>query len=367
MRCIHWFHQENSFLTKAMTNNGNSTVSFDIESMAEFGRRWCLRTMLSLAVVSAASLTAAPDAVQLRQQASALISPIPETMPGSEHDTKPMVKLGKKLFFEKRLSINNSQSCNSCHAVDQRRGGVDNQPTSPGAQGKRGGRNSPTVLNAGFHFAQFWDGRAETLADQAKGPILNPIEMGMPDSKLVMERLTADKGYQRDFKAAFPGEAAPINYDNLAKAIAAFERTLVTRDRFDDFLKGDDKALSAAELRGLQLFLNKSCTTCHDGPVLGGNRYQKIGLINEYPTADKGRAEVTKEEEDLHRFKVPSLRNIALTAPYFHDGSQATLQDVVRQMGWLQLGVKFTESEVSDLVAFLGALSDKPRAKQAKR
>lgn len=332
----------------------------------ELSRRLSLWAVLGLAVGSGASLSAAPDASKLRQQASALISPIPEKMPGSEQDTKALVQLGKKLFFEKRLSINNSQSCNSCHAVDQHRGGVDNQPTSPGAQGKRGGRNSPTVLNAGFHFAQFWDGRAETLADQAKGPILNPIEMGMPDSKIVIERLTADRGYRRDFKAAFPGEASPINYDNLAKAIAAFERTLVTHDRFDDFLKGNDQALNAAELRGLELFLNKSCTTCHDGPVMGGNRYQKIGLVNEYPTTDKGRAEVTKEEEDLFRFKVPSLRNIALTAPYFHDGSQATLPEVVRQMGWLQLGLKFSESEVSDLVAFLGALSDKPREKRVK-
>lgn len=311
--------------------------------------------------------SAAPDPGALRQKAITITSPLPDKMPGSEHDTPERIELGKKLFFEKRLSVNNTQSCNTCHAVDNHRGGVDNEPTSPGAFGKRGGRNSPTVLNAGFHLAQFWDGRAEKLEDQAKGPILNPIEMSMPDPKTVIERLAADAGYQTAFKRAFSGEANPINYDNVARAIAAFERTLITRDRFDDFLKGQDKVLSAGELRGLDLFLTAGCTTCHDGPVLGGSRYQKVGLVNPYATADKGRFEVTKQEEDLHFFKVPSLRNIALTAPYFHDGSQATLPEVVRQMGWLQLGRKFTEAEVADLVAFLNALTDKSRAAHAAK
>lgn len=307
-----------------------------------------------------------PEVPKLRDQAKNVLGVLPDAMPGSEADTPALVGLGKKLFFEKRLSINNTQSCNSCHAVDRRRGGVDNQPTSPGAEGKRGGRNSPTVLNAGLHLSQFWDGRAATLEDQAKGPILNPIEMGMPNPNVVIERLSADKGYQKSFKAAFPGQTQPITYDNLAKAIAAFERTLITRDRFDEFQKGSDTALKASELRGLELFLTAGCTTCHDGPVLGGNRYQKVGLVNPYPTKDVGRFEVTKEEQDMHLFKVPSLRNIALTAPYFHDGTQSTLEEAVRQMGWLQLGRKFTESEVTDLVAFMGSLSDKPRAAKAK-
>lgn len=342
-------------------------------------RPWLLSGMLCLQLTgilfaSGVSTTAptpttaalAPEPRALRQQAAKFVSPVPDQMPGAEQDTPARVTLGKKLFFEKRLSINNSQSCNSCHVVDRQRGGVDNQPFSPGAKGKRGGRNSPTVLNAGFHSAQFWDGRASTLEEQAKGPILNPIEMGMPDPGVVLERLNSDAGYQRDFKRAFPGEEKPLTYDNLARAIAAFERTLVTRDRFDDFLKGRDAALSKAELRGLDLFLSAGCTTCHDGPVLGGNRFQKVGLVNPYVTPDEGRFAVTKEEGDKFLFKVPSLRNVAITEPYFHDGSQATLEEAVRQMGWLQLGRKFSENEVKDLVAFLGSLTDKPRAKQRR-
>lgn len=319
---------------------------------------------LSVAVVAAfASVpTLAADAASLRKQALEVIAPLPERMPGAENDTKAQITLGKKLFFEKRLSKNESQSCNSCHVVDKGRGGVDNEPTSPGAFGKRGGRNSPTVLNAGFHIAQFWDGRAETLADQAKGPVLNPIEMAMPSEAEVVARLTADKGYVKAFGKAFPGDASPVSYDNMAKAIAAFERTLVTRDRFDDFLKGKDAALTAAEQQGLHEFLTVGCTTCHTGPLLGGNGYRKIGILESYSnTADKGRIEVTKDEADEYVFKVPSLRNIALTAPYFHDGKHAKLTDAVREMAKLQLGKELTDEQVNSIATFLGALSDKGR------
>ena len=247
--------------------------------------------------------------------------------------------------------------------MDQNRGGVDNEPTSPGAFGKRGGRNSPTVLNAGFHVAQFWDGRAKTLEDQAKGPVLNPGEMGMPSEAAVIEKLKAEKKYVGSFKKAFPGESDPITYDNFAKAVGAFERTLRTHDRFDDFLKGDDKALTAAELKGLDTFLSIGCTTCHTGPLLGGNDYKKLGILNAYEnTSDKGRIEVTKEDYDEFVFKVPSLRNIALTAPYFHDGTQKTLEETIQKMAWLQLGKKLTADETRDLNAFLRALSDKKRA-----
>ncbi|KAB2654743.1 MAG: cytochrome-c peroxidase, partial [Verrucomicrobia bacterium] len=283
-------------------------------------------------------------------------------MPGAEKDTPAMVALGKRLYFEKRLSANDSQSCNSCHAVDRGLGGVDNEPTSPGAFGKRGGRNSPTTLNAGFHIAQFWDGRAEDLKAQAKGPILNPIEMAMPDEKAVLAKIGAIKSYRRDFQKAFPGDNS-LTYDNLALAIAAFERTLVTHDRFDDFLKGNDRALSDAELKGLRTFLTVGCTTCHNGPLVGGNGFRKVGAVNPYEnTKDRGRVAVTKEEEDDLLFKVPSLRNIAVTAPYFHDGSQATLHDTVRKMGWLQLGLKLEPAQVESIATFLGALTDKGRA-----
>jgi len=318
-------------------------------------------TVSAFLLVPAAVNAATPS--ELRTGALKVLEPIPEKMPGSENDTPARVKLGRDLFFEKKLSANNTQSCNSCHAVDHNRGGVDNEPTSPGAFGKRGGRNSPTVLNAGFHIAQFWDGRAKTLEDQAKGPVLNPGEMGMPSEAAVVEKLKAEKKYVGAFKKAFPGDSDPVTYDNFAKAVGSFERTLRTHDRFDDFLKGDDKALTAAELKGLDTFLSIGCTTCHTGPLLGGNDYKKLGILNAYEnTADKGRIEVTKEDYDEFVFKVPSLRNIALTAPYFHDGSQKTLEQTVQKMAWLQLGKKLSAEETSDLTAFLRALSDKKRS-----
>ena len=316
-----------------------------------------------LAVLGSQSPVLAATPGELRKRSLEVVSPIPDKMPGSENDTPVRVALGRSLFFEKNISANGTQSCNSCHAVDDRRGGVDNEPTSPGAFGKRGGRNSPTVLNAGFHIAQFWDGRAATLEDQAKGPVLNPGEMAMPSEAEVLKRLGTSHKYQKAFKEAFPGEEKPITYDNFAKAVAAFERTLRTQDRFDDFLKGDDKALTAAELKGLDTFLTVGCTTCHNGPLLGGNGYKKLGVLNEYADkSDKGRIEVTKEEYDEFVFKVPSLRNIAITAPYFHNGSQKTLEEAVKSMAWLQLGKELKPEEVGDIAAFLKALTDKPRA-----
>lgn len=317
--------------------------------------------LLAIGIGRAAAAT--PEVRELREQAVKLIGPLPDKMPGAEKDTPAMVQLGRKLFFDPVLSMNKSQSCNTCHRVDEGRGGVDNEPTSPGAFGKRGGRNSPTVLNAGFHLAQFWDGRAATLVDQAKGPVLNPIEMAMPNEQETVKRLSASKDYPGLFAKAFPGEPQSVNYDNMARAIAAFERTLKTNDRFDDFQKGKDKALNEKELRGLKAFLTVGCTTCHNGPVIGGNAYHKVGLIHPYETKDIGRAEVTKDDDDKFKFKVPSLRNIELTAPYFHDGTQATLEQTVKTMAYLQLDRRLTDEEVGDIVAFLRTLTDKERAK----
>ncbi len=296
----------------------------------------------------------------VRTNALLPLSPIPDKIPGADKDTTVLVSLGKELYFEKRLSKNGTQSCNTCHAVDGGRAGVDNEPTSPGAFGKRGDRNSPTVFNAALHMAQFWDGRAPDLKEQAKGPILNPVEMAMSSEPEVLERLKADKNYPQKFKTAFSGEGDPINYENVAKAIAAFERTLITRDRLDDFLKGQDDALTTAELRGLNSFLTAGCTACHNGPLLGGNTYQKSGLLKPYANqGDLGRAAVTKDDDDKFKFKVPSLRNIAVTHPYFHDGKVSTLHEAVRQMGEIQLGKVFTKEEEADLVAFLKALTGK--------
>ena len=305
---------------------------------------------------------ATPEAAELRTKAKAFIQPLPDKMPGAEKDTPAQIELGQKLYFDRQLSDNGKQSCNDCHKVDQNRAGVDNEPTSEGAHGKRGDRNSPTTLNAGFHVAQFWDGRAKDLAAQAKGPVLNPVEMAMPDEKEVVRRLEADAQYPKLFKAAFPGEQKPINYDNFAQAVAAFERTLITHDRLDDFLKGDDKALSAQELAGLNLFLTVGCTTCHVGPTIGGGMYQKVGLVHPYAnTNDVGRMKITSDTGDRLYFKVPSLRNIALTYPYFHDGQAANLQSAVKQMAYMQLGKELTDQEVASLTTFLNTLSDKTR------
>jgi cytochrome c peroxidase len=324
-----------------------------------------LLVALSLPLRAALPPHAAPG--DLRNRAKETLEIIPNSMPGAEKDTARQISLGRTLFFDVRLSANNSQSCNSCHAVDRGRGGVDNEPTSPGAFGKRGGRNSPTVLNAGFHATQFWDGRAQDLVAQAKGPILNPIEMAMPSEEAVVKKLSAIPEYEPLFAQAFPDEKKPLTYENIARAIAAFERTLVTRDRFDDFLKGADRALNAQEMNGLDLFVTIGCTACHNGPLLGGNSYQKLGLIHSYKTDDLGRFVVTKEDDDKFKFKVPSLRNIDLTGPYLHDGSKGTLDEIVRDMAWLQLDRKLTEPEVKAISAFLKTLTDKERAAAAAK
>ncbi|MBM3869748.1 MAG: c-type cytochrome [Verrucomicrobia bacterium] len=316
----------------------------------------------AISVLIPASAGAAGAADVRASAKAALIVPLPDKPPGAENDTPALVSLGKKLYLDKRLSANNSQSCNSCHNIEGKGAGVDNEPTSPGAFGKRGGRNSPTSLNAGFQFAQFWDGRAADLVAQAKGPILNPGEMAMPSEAEVIKKLKATSDYPPLFAKAFTAGGDQLTYDNLARAIAAFERTLVTHDRFDDLLKGNDTSLNAQELKGAELFLKTGCTTCHTGPLIGGNMYMKVGLVNPYETSDLGRFAVTKDNDDKFKFKVPTLRNIALTAPYFHDGKVATLSDAVKKMAWHQLGKELKDDEVKAIVAFLGSLSDKARA-----
>ncbi|MBI5325558.1 MAG: c-type cytochrome [Ignavibacteriae bacterium] len=302
---------------------------------------------------------------KLSSDAKIYFKAIADKMPGSEADTPEMIALGEKLYNDKRLSLDNTISCNTCHLLDNNGPGVDNKPVSVGVGGKTGTRNSPTVLNAGFQFVQFWDGRAKDLAEQAKGPILNPVEMAMPNEKEVVKRIGAVPEYKDMFMKAFPNDKGTVSYDNIAKAIAAFERTLVTHDRFDDYLKGQDDALSQEELKGLDLFITTGCTTCHTGALLGGNIYQKMGLIHPYAdTVDKGRFAVTKAETDKYMFKVPMLRNIAITQPYFHDGKSATLEDAVIQMGMMQLNKKITPEEAGYIVKFFGALTDKNREKK---
>ena len=300
----------------------------------------------------------AAQADSLQAQANAIFGPLPATMPGSENDTPELISLGEKLFMDKRLSINNTQSCNSCHDVTNAGTGVDNVEVSAGAvSGRFGNRNAPTVWNAGFQFAQFWDGREPDLKAQAKGPILNHVEMGMPSADQVIEKLSGITEYQQDFEAAFNSDDA-INYDNLAHAIAAFERTLITKDRFDVYMKGDINALNQQEKDGLQAFINTGCIACHRGSTLGGNMFQKLGVVNPYENqADQGRLELTQNPEDKMTVKVPMLRDIARTAPYFHDGKVTTLEEAVSLMGSLQLGRKLDQQTIDNMVAFLKAMS----------
>ncbi len=318
--------------------------------------------LVLIAGLGAATVVAAADIAALRAQAAAVFGPIPEAMPGTAGDTPERRALGERLYFDPILSLDRSQSCNTCHRLDGGRGGVDNEATSLGVQGERGERNSPTVLNAGFQFAQFWDGRAADLTEQAKGPVLNPVEMAMPGEAEVMARLAADAEYPAAFAAAFPAAAEALTYQNMAEAIAAFERTQITHDRFDDFLGGDDAALTSAELQGLETFINTGCTACHNGPLLGGNSYQKLGLVEPYiASTDPGREAVTGNPADHQFFKVPMLRNVALTAPYFHNGRVATLEEAITLMARHQLGRKLDRQQSESISAFLRSLSDKER------
>jgi cytochrome c peroxidase len=283
-----------------------------------------------------------------------------EPLPAAIIDEKKnaaLIALGKKLYLDPKLSVNDTISCNSCHQLNNF--GVDSQPTSPGHEGKRGGRNSPTTFNAALHIAQFWDGRAKDVEEQALGPILNPIEMGMPSEAAVVDKLKKIDEYKAMFAEAFKDEKDPIQYKNVGKAIGAFERTLITPSRFDDFLKGDENALNDAEKRGLQKFIHMGCANCHNGVAIGGNSYKKIGLIEEYKTSDEGRFAVTGLETDKKVFKVPSLRNITKTAPYFHDGSVKTLDEAIEEMAEHQLGRKVGPGFVEDVKAFLGSLTAK--------
>jgi len=304
----------------------------------------------------------ADDSERLIRRANRYFSPLPAAMPGAENDAPERIALGKKLYFEKRLSINDTQSCASCHRLEDGFAGVDNLPVSPGARGEQGTRNSPTVLNAGWQDSQFWDGRAADLVEQAKGPILNPIEMGMPDEQTVEEKVRGIAEYQRAFALAFPGNEPAITYQNIAEAIAAFERTLITPSRFDDFMNGDAGALSVAEQRGLNDFIRIDCKSCHDGKLLGGEAYEPLGKENPYENqVDPGIYALTKDEDDRMVFKVSPLRNVALTAPYFHDGKIKTLDEAVRKMGKLQLDKELTDQQTSDITSFLKALTDKRR------
>lgn len=290
---------------------------------------------------------------------------LPARIDVGEAPSAALVDLGRMLYYDKRLSKNQDVSCNSCHQLDKY--GVDNQPTSTGHKGQHGSRNSPTTLNAAGQFVQFWDGRAADVEAQAKGPVLNPVEMAMKDDAAVVALLKSIPDYGPAFSNAFPADRDPITFDNMAKAIGAFERGLTTPAKWDRFLAGDTTALTDAEKKGFLTFVESGCTACHAGPYVGGAMYQKLGLVKPWPSeADVGRAGVTKNDADKLLFKVPQLRNVTQTAPYFHDGSVATLEEAVKQMGEYQLGKQLTDAQVAEIVTWLGTLTAAPDAAYVK-
>ena len=286
--------------------------------------------------------------------------PIRPIIPSQNVDERK-AELGFALFHDPRLSVDNTVSCASCHALDM--GGVDNHQYSHGVEERLGGVNAPTVYNAVYNFVQFWDGRAKTLAEQAAGPPLNPVEMASESFDEIIAKLQQDENYVKLFAELYP---EGITEATITNAIEEFERTLVTpNSQFDKWLLGDDNALTAQELRGYELFKEYSCATCHTGVNLGGESYELMGLRRHYfeerglelTEEDNGRYKQTQDERDRHRFKVPGLRNVELTWPYYHDGSRLTMDDAVRDMALYQCDVELAEGEVQDIVAFLRTLT----------
>ena len=277
------------------------------------------------------------------------------------------VALGFALFHDTRLSVDNTVSCASCH--DLSTAGVDNHQYSHGVDDQVGGVNAPTVYNAVYNFVQFWDGRAKTLADQAAGPPLNPIEMASTSFDEIISKLQADKPFAKAFTAVYPDG---LTEANITDAIEEFERTLITpNSRFDKWLRGDNEAITADELAGYELFKKYDCATCHVGPNLGGQSYELMGLRRHYfadrglelTVEDNGRFKETQLERDRHRFKVPGLRNVEHTWPYYHDGTRETLEDAVRDMGIYQSGVELTSLEVDQITSFLKTLTGEYQGK----
>jgi cytochrome c peroxidase len=307
--------------------------------------------------VLAAAFASAALCVDIPAEKLKAFAPLPAVAASPSNPiTKAKVELGRMLYFEPRLSRDQKLSCNSCH--DLAKYGVDNEPTSTGFRGQHGDRNAPTVYNAAAHFVQFWDGRAKDVEAQAVGPMMNPVEMAMPSEELVVAVLKSIPEYVEAFKRAFPGEPDPVNITNAAKAIGAFERELMTPSRWDAFLKGDQSALSEVEKEGFLKFVDAGCAACHNGALLGGNSYKRLGIAKAYPDKkDIGVAKVSKKADDRFVFKVPSLRNITKTGPYFHNGSVPTLDAAVTRMAEYQLGKPLSPADVKAITTWMNALT----------
>ncbi|CAD7029246.1 MULTISPECIES: cytochrome-c peroxidase [Pseudorhizobium] len=321
-----------------------------------------LMSSVALGVLLAtAAIAAEPVPEDLRETALELFKPLPSTIPSVKDNkiTPEKIELGKALFFDPRVSASGVFSCNSCHNLAT--GGDDNLETSIGHGWQKGPRNSPTALNAVFNIAQFWDGRADDLKAQAKGPVQAGVEMAnTPDNVIAMLKSMPD--YVTWFKAAFPDEEDPVTFDNFAKAIEAFEATLITPAPFDAFLNGDTDAMTTEAKQGLALFIDKGCTACHAGINVGGEGYYPFGLVERpgadvLPENDKGRFMVTETADDSYVFRAAPLRNIAVTAPYFHSGKVWDLKQAVAIMGESQLGENLADEEIDLIVAFLNSLT----------
>ena len=323
-----------------------------------------MRAVLATALlILPLAFTNQAGATDVQQQAQALFKIIPLSPPviAGNATTPEKVELGKMLYFEPRLSKSALISCNTCHNVGM--GGADYQQTSTGHGWKKGPRNAPTVLNSVFNLAQFWDGRAKDLAEQAKGPVQAGVEMNSTPERVVAT-LKSMPEYLALFEKAFPGEKDPVTFDNMAKAIEVFEATLITPDsRFDHYLKGDAKALNQEETEGLSLFIANGCVECHGGINMGGDEYYELGVVkrpsDEIMAGDKGRYTVTQNVGDQFKFKSPSLRNIELTPPYFHSGVVWDLKEAVAVMNISQLGANLTDSDIDKIVVFLKTTTGK--------
>lgn len=320
-----------------------------------------MRNLIYSVLLCSAAAIGTAQADDLRDSALELFKPLPSTVPAvSENPITPeKIALGKALYFDPRLSASGVFSCNSCHNLGT--GGDDNLETSIGHGWQKGPRNAPTVLNSVFNDAQFWDGRAEDLKAQAKGPVQAGVEMANTPDKVVAT-LKSMPQYVEWFKGAFANESDPVTFDNMAKAIEAFEATLITPAAFDAYLNGDDAALTDLQKTGLSLFIDKGCASCHNGVNVGGNGYYPFGLVQKpgadvLPEGDKGRFAVTATPDDSYVFRAAPLRNIAITAPYFHSGKVWDLKEAVTVMGEAQLGEELVDQDVVAISAFLESLT----------
>lgn len=324
-------------------------------------RKSALVIATTAAILSQAAIAETLDTKKLLSDAHASFQPLPSVPVAKDSLQAVRAELGRRLFFENRVSMDGNVSCSHCHLPDKQ--ATDGLPKAVGVFGKENPRNAPSIFNAAMNFKQHWRGDRESLEEQAEKSLLGPASFGNPDQATAMGKLKAIPAYAEAFAKAFPDDKDPINSRNWGIAVAAFEWTLLTPSRFDAFLSGDAKALSPQEQAGLRKFIDTGCATCHNGVGLGGNSFQKFGVTEDYwketgaTTPDKGRADVTKNDADLYVFKVASLRNVAKTAPYFHDGSVDDLTKAVKIMGKTQLDKTLSDKEAAEIVAFLGSLT----------